>query len=45
MMENNYDLIEKNVNNVTKFLNFKNFSKDFYSDINMYDLLFKLKKR
>ena len=45
MTENNYDLIEKNVNNVTKFLNFKNFSKDFYSDINMYDLLFKLKKR
>ena len=45
MKENNYDLIEKNVNNVTKFLNFKNFSKDFYSDINMYDLLFKLKKR
>ena len=36
--------IEKNINNVTKFLNFRNFSKNFYEDINMYDLLFKLKK-
>ena len=44
MTENNYNLVEKNINNVTKFLNFKNFSKDFYTDINMYDLLFKLKR-
>ena len=44
MNENNYNLIEKNINNVTKFLNFKNFSKDLYKEINMYDLLFKLKK-
>ncbi len=44
MKENNYNLIEKNINNVTKFLNFKNFSKDFYTDVNMYDLLFKLKE-
>ena len=27
MNENNYNLIEKNINNVTKFLNFKNFQK------------------
>jgi len=44
MVENNYKLIEKNINNVTKFLNFKNFSKNYYTDINMYDLLFKLKR-
>ena len=44
MNENDYDLIERNINNVTKFLNFKNFSKDLYKDINMYDLLFKFKK-
>ena len=44
MKDNNYNLIEKNINNVTKFLNFKNFSKEFYTDINMYDLLFKLKR-
>lgn len=44
MTENNYNLVEKNINNVTKFLNFRNFSKNFYADINMYDLLFKLKK-
>ena len=44
MNENDYDLVERNINNVTKFLNFKNFSKDLYKDINMYDLLFKFKK-
>ena len=43
MDENNYELVEKNINKVTKFLNFKNFDKQKYKNINMYDLLFKLK--
>ena len=44
MNRNNYELVEKNNNKVTKFLNFKNFNKKKYKNINMYDLLFKLKK-
>lgn len=43
MSENNYDLVEKNINKVTKFLNFKNFDKKKYQNIDMYDLLFRLK--
>jgi putative methyltransferase (TIGR04325 family) len=44
MNKNNYQLVEKNTNRVTKFLNFKNFNKKKYKNIDMYDLLFKLKK-
>ena len=43
-MENNYILMEKNINKVTKFLNFKKFDKKKYINLNMYDLLFKYKK-
>ena len=43
MKKNDYQLIEKNVNRVTKFLNFKNFDKNRFKDIDMYDLLFKYK--
>ena len=44
MKKNDYQLIERNVNKVTKFLNFKNFNKNKFKDIDMYDLLFKYKK-
>ena len=44
MKKNDYQLIERNVNKVTKFLNFKNFDKNKFKDIDMYDLLFKYKK-
>lgn len=44
MKKNDYQLIERNVNRVTKFLNFKNFDKNKFKDIDMYDLLFKYKK-
>tara|TARA_B100000886_G_scaffold323681_1_gene267697 strand:- start:1213 stop:2001 length:789 start_codon:yes stop_codon:yes gene_type:complete len=40
MENNNYVLIKKKRNKVTKFLNFKNFKKDFH-DLDMYDYLFK----
>ena len=40
MEQNNFKLIDKNFNRVTKFLNFKNFDKQ-YKDIDMYDLFFK----
>lgn len=40
MEENNFKLVDKNLNKVTKFLNFKNFKND-RMDIDMYDLLFK----
>ena len=40
MEQNNLKLIDKNFNRVTKFLNFKNFDKQ-YKDIDMYDLFFK----
>ena len=40
LAENNFKLIDKNFNRVTKFLNFKNFDKQ-YKDIDMYDLFFK----
>ena len=43
MEKHNFSLKEKNINKVTKFLNFKNFNKDKFKDINMYDLLFELK--
>ena len=43
MNDNNFELIDKNLNRVTKFLNFKNFKKDFIN-IDMYDLLFISKK-
>ena len=43
MSENNFELVEKSINKVTKFLNFKNFDRQKYKNINMYDLLFKLK--
>ncbi len=43
MEKHNFSLKEKNINKVTKFLNFKNFNKDKFRDINMYDLLFELK--
>jgi len=39
MKNNNFKLVEKNFNRVTKFLNFKNFKDDF-QNIDMYDLLF-----
>ena len=39
MKNNNFKLVEKNFNRVTKFLNFKNF-KDGFQNIDMYDLLF-----
>ena len=41
MKENNYELVEKNINKVTKFLNFKNFDKKKYKNLDMYDLLFR----
>ena len=40
MKKNNFILVDNNLNKVTKFLNFKNFKKE-YKDIDMYDLLFK----
>jgi len=40
MRENNFILVEENFNKVTKFLNFKNFKKE-YKNIDMYDLFFK----
>ena len=40
MKQNKFQLIDKNFNRVTKFLNFKNFNKQ-YKDIDMYDLFFK----
>ena len=40
MEKNNYFLVEKNLNKVTKFLNFKNFDQK-YDKLDMYDLLFK----
>ena len=43
MDKNGYELVEKNINKVTKFLNFKNFNRQKYKNINMYDLLFKFK--
>lgn len=43
MEKNNYFLVEKNINKVTKFLNFNNFDKKIYKEINMYDLLFEYK--
>ena len=43
MNDNNFELIDKNLNRVTKFLNFKNLKKDFVN-IDMYDLLFINKK-
>jgi putative methyltransferase (TIGR04325 family) len=43
MNHNNFTLVDKNLNKVTKFLNFKNFKKDFVN-IDMYDLLFINKK-
>ena len=43
MAKNNYFLVEKNINKVTKFLNFNNFDKKIYKEINMYDLLFEYK--
>lgn len=39
MNKNNYQLISQNKNNFIKFLNFKNFSKD-YSSINFFDMNF-----
>ena len=42
MNKNDY-LTERNVNKVTKFLNFKNFNKNKYKNLNMYDLLFERK--
>ena len=43
MNKNDYFLTERNVNKVTKFLNFKNFNKNKYKNLNMYDLLFERK--
>ena len=43
MSNNNFELIDKNFNRVTKFLNFKNF-KNKPKNIDMYDLLFVNKK-
>ena len=39
MLNNKYKLVNKNLNRVTKFMNFKNF-KPVYKNLNMYDLLF-----
>jgi len=39
MSDNNYNLKNKSLNKVTKFMNFKNFN-DEYKDLDMYDLLF-----
>ena len=43
MKKNNYLLVEKNFNKVTKFLNFRNFDAK-YEKLDMYDLLFKYQK-
>jgi hypothetical protein len=43
MKKNNFRLIDKNLNRVTKFLNFKNF-KNNYKNMDMFDLLFKKTK-
>lgn len=43
MNDNNFNLIDKNLNRVTKFLNFKNLKNEFVN-IDMYDLLFIKKK-
>ena len=40
MKENNFILVEESFNRITKFLNFKNFKKE-YKHIDMYDLFFK----
>ena len=40
MEQNNFKLVDKSFNRVTKFLNFKNF-KNEYKDLDMYDLFFK----
>ena len=40
MKENNYILVKKNRNFKIKFINFKNFKKE-YKDLFMYDLMFK----
>jgi hypothetical protein len=40
MKQNNYILIGKTFNRVTKFMNFKNFNKK-YKELDMYDLIFK----
>ena len=40
MEHNNFKLINKSHNRVTKFLNFKNF-KNEYKELDMYDLFFK----
>ena len=42
MMSLNYELINANINNVIKFLNFKNFDNKF-TNINFLDLIFKIK--
>jgi len=42
MKENNYILVKKNRNSKIKFINFKNFKKE-YKHIFMYDLMFKKK--
>jgi putative methyltransferase (TIGR04325 family) len=39
MKNSNFNLINKSLNNVTKFMNFKNFDSR-YKDLEMYDLLF-----
>ena len=42
MKINNYILIKKNINSRIKFINFKNFNKD-YKNLFMYDLMFERK--
>lgn len=42
MVSLNYELINANINNVIKFLNFKNFDNRF-TNINFLDLIFKIK--
>ena len=44
MKKNNYVLLNKSINKVIKFVNFKNFERK-YHDLQMYDLIFKYEKK
>lgn len=44
MKKNNYVLLNKSINKVIKFVNFKNF-KSKYHNLQMYDLIFKYEKK
>ena len=44
MKKNNYILVNKSINKIIKFINFKNIDKK-YKNMNMYDLVFKYEKK